>query len=383
VSGELRPTPRPAGLELLVNLVLGADEAAPGLPAAEGAGVRAALEAAMLPALRRPPCLVSFSGGRDSSAILAVAADAARRHGLPDPVPAIMRFPGAPEADETRWQELVMRHLGIREPEVIELRDELDALGPVATAVVRDAGVVWPANAYMHVPILERGRGGALLTGAGGDEWLGTIAARHVLLARRRARPRPRDLMSVPLAAMPRPLRAAVWRRRNALPQPWLTGRGATRAARALAREEVSWPQRWDRSVSHWHRTRAYVALDRALAAMAPQRDVLVVNPFLAPPVLAELAAAGGATGFPSRTEAMRALFGDLLPEELIARPNKAAFTEAVWGPAVREFAAGWSGEGVDQRDVDVEALRRQWLSDRPNFGTALLLHSAWLASQR
>ncbi|HKP89613.1 MAG TPA: hypothetical protein VJT75_06515, partial [Thermoleophilaceae bacterium] len=167
----------------------------------------------------------------------------------------------------------------------------------------------------------------------------------------------------------------------NAPPQPWLTRRGATRAGRALGREEVSWPHRWDRSVAHWYRSRAYVALDRALATTAPPRDVLVVNPFLSPRMLAELAAAGGATGFASRTEAMRTLFGDLLPGEVIARPNKAAFNDAVWGPAVREFASGWRGEGVDERDVDVAALRREWLSDRPDFGTALLLHAAWLRS--
>jgi asparagine synthetase B (glutamine-hydrolysing) len=382
VSAPERPIPRPAGRELLVNLLLGLDPAAPELPPAKGDGVRAALERAVLPALRRPPCLISFSGGRDSSAMLAVAADAARRHGLSDPVPAIMRFPGAPGTDETSWQELAMGHLGIREPELIELREELDALGPIATAVIGATGVMWPANAYMHVPILDRGRGGSLVTGAGGDELLGTIAARHVLLARRRARPRARDALSVPLAAVPRPLRAAVWRRRNAPPQPGLTRRGAARASRALAREEVSWPHRWDRSVAHWYRSRAYAALDHALAPMAAPRDVLVVNPFLDPGVLAELRAAGGATGFPGRTGAMRALFGDLLPEELIARRGKAAFNDAVWGPAVRDFASGWGGEGVDERDVDVAELRRHWLSARPDFGTALLLHAAWLASR-
>lgn len=383
MSAEPRGIPRPTELELLTNLLLGDDGDAPELPAAEGIGVRAALERAMLPALRRPPCLVSFSGGRDSSAILAVATEVARRHDLADPVPAVMRFPEAPETDETQWQELVLRHLGISEPELIELRHELDALGPTATQVIRDAGVMWPANAYMHVPILERGRGGSLLTGAGGDELLGTGATRHLLLVRRRVRPRPRDALSVPLAAMPRRLRAAVWRRRNAPPQAWLTPSGAARTGRALAREEVSWPHRWDRSVAHWHRSRAYVALDRALATMAPPRDVVVVNPFLAPAVLAELAAAGGATGFRNRTEAMRVLFGDVLPEKLISRPNKAAFAGAVWGPAVREFAEAWGGEGLDERYVDVAALRREWLSEQPDFGTALLLHAAWLESAR
>ncbi|HEX8067149.1 MAG TPA: asparagine synthase-related protein [Thermoleophilaceae bacterium] len=369
-------------MEVLANLLLGPDGDAPPLPAAEGIGVHAALERAVLRALRRPPCLVSFSGGRDSSAILAVAAAAARRHGLPDPVPAIMRFPDAPETDEAAWQELALSHVGIREPAVIELRDELDALGPAATAALRRGGVRWPGNAHMHAPILERARGGSLLTGIGGDELLGTTASRHVLLARRRARPRRRDAASVALAALPRPVRAAVWRRRGAPPHPWLTPAGAALVARALAREEVSWPHRWDRSVGHWHRSRAYAALDGALAALAVEHDVAVVNPFLDPVVLAELAVAGGSTGFPSRTDAMRTLFGDLLPAELVARPGKAAFPGALWGPAVREFAAAWGGEGVDRELADVDALRREWLAAEPDFRTILLLHAAWLRTE-
>ena len=78
----MREFPRPAGVEVLANLLFGPDEDPAPLPEPGGLGVRGALEAAVLPALQRPPCLVSFSGGRDSSAVLAVAADVARRHGL-------------------------------------------------------------------------------------------------------------------------------------------------------------------------------------------------------------------------------------------------------------------------------------------------------------
>ncbi|MGH3092626.1 MAG: hypothetical protein ACRDOG_09935, partial [Gaiellaceae bacterium] len=44
---------------------------------------RHSLEDAVRPALLRPPCAVSFSGGRDSSLVLAVAAHVARSDGLP------------------------------------------------------------------------------------------------------------------------------------------------------------------------------------------------------------------------------------------------------------------------------------------------------------
>lgn len=371
--------PRPTETEVLANLLLGPDEGVAPLPGPEGLGVAGALERAILPALERRPCLVSFSGGRDSSAILAVATDVARRHGLAEPVPAIMRFRAAPASEETSWQDLVLAHLAVRERELIELGDELDALGPLATASLRRHGVRWPGNAHMHAPILERARGGSLLTGIGGDELLGTSAARHVLLARRRVRPRASDARTLALAALPRPVRAAVWRRRSAPPHPWLTAAGAERVTRALAREEMSWPHRWDRSVEHWRRSRAYAALDRALPTLSAEHDVEVVNPFLDPRVLSELATMAGATGFESRTAAMRELFGDLLPAELLARPTKAAFPGPLWGPAMRAFAADWGGEGVDSRNVDVEALRRQWLAEEPDFRTILLLHAAWL----
>ncbi|HLF44659.1 MAG TPA: hypothetical protein VJA46_14195, partial [Acidimicrobiia bacterium] len=43
-----------------------------------GADPLAVLEKLLLPALESPPCFVEFSGGRDSSALLAVAVDVAR-----------------------------------------------------------------------------------------------------------------------------------------------------------------------------------------------------------------------------------------------------------------------------------------------------------------
>lgn len=377
-SSVLRPTP----VDCLANVLLGRDPRRPPLPASNGIGVAAALERAVLHALQRPPCLVSFSGGRDSSAVLAIAVEVARRHGLPEPVPAIMRFPRAPAADESSWQELVLEHLAVREAHVVELTDELDLLGPAAVDLLRREGVRWPANGYMHLPLLERARGGSLLTGAGGDELFGTRAARHVLVMRRRERLRPRDVRAFAGAALPRRVREWRARSRNASALPWLTAAGTEVLGRALAREEASWPHRWDASLRHWFRTRAYGGVQTILADVARDREVTVVSPFVVPEVLAELARAGGPTGFDSRTVAMRELVGELLPDLVLTRSTKAEFTGALWGPAVREFAREWSGAGVDERWVDVEALRRDWLSEHPDFRTVLLLHGAWTADR-
>jgi hypothetical protein len=99
VSGPGAPALSP--LEVASGLVLDPRRSRARLPSVrQGTTPRAALEAAVLPALRRSPCLVSFSGGRDSSAVLAVAASVARREGLPLPIPATNRFPGARLTDE-------------------------------------------------------------------------------------------------------------------------------------------------------------------------------------------------------------------------------------------------------------------------------------------
>ena len=110
----------------------------------------AALRAALLTALRRPPCLVAFSGGRDSSLLLAVAAELAGQAGLRAPVAFTLRYPGDPAAAECGWQELVMRHLRARglavEWERRAIRDELDLIGPLAAPVLRGhGGPVFPA----------------------------------------------------------------------------------------------------------------------------------------------------------------------------------------------------------------------------------------------
>ena len=66
---------------------------------------------------------VCFSGGRDSSAVLALAVHVARRNGAPLPIPVTLRFPDHPESDETNWQEMVVRHLDLTEWIVIDRPD--------------------------------------------------------------------------------------------------------------------------------------------------------------------------------------------------------------------------------------------------------------------
>ncbi len=381
VSDALRLTP----LETLWGIPVGLD---PATPASALAGVRAtprvALEQAVLPALRRPPCLVSFSGGVDSSVVLALAAHVARREGLPPPIPATHRFPGVMEADETAWQEQIVAHVGLDDWLRFEWSDELDVVGPVAQRLLRRHGPLVPFNGHFQLPFVERAAGGALLTGVGGDELFAPLhraTAAHLL--RRHRAPRPRDLPALAFGLAPRRLRAQVVARRRGFSRyGWIRPAARRRLARAYAAWEVREPLRWDRALTEWwwpsRALQCNLAGKQALGAAA---DVLVGSPLAAPEVLAACAASGGAIGLGSRARALAGIVGDLLPPELLARRSKASFDGAFWTARARAFVAAWDGGGVDPTSVDVEALRMEWSRERPDPHSFALLQRAWLAA--
>jgi asparagine synthase (glutamine-hydrolysing) len=120
-----------------------------------------------------------------------------------------------------------------------------------------------------------------------------------------------------------------------------------------------------------------------SLELLANRHDVQVVHPLADRRFLAALAREGAAAGYGNRTVAMRALFGGLLPEAVLARPGKAEFGLALWGDESRAFAQAWGGEGVDSELVDADALRAAWAEPNPDFATATLLQGAWLAATR
>jgi asparagine synthase (glutamine-hydrolysing) len=209
---------------------------------------RAALTAAMRPALQRGRCHVSFSGGRDSSAVLAVATDIARREGLDDPIPVTLRFSAVPSTDESDWQETVIDRLGIVAWEVVEIADELDLLGAIARQTLTEHGLLWPPNAYAHVPLLRRAHGGALMTGFDGDGVFGFWRWRHAqaVLHRRTALSR-RDPARVMLALLPPSARRHLMRSPYERAAPWLSAAGSRQLARAARAFAAAEPRRWDR----------------------------------------------------------------------------------------------------------------------------------------
>lgn len=297
-----------------------------------------ALERAVLPALANAPCLVSFSGGTDSSLVLAAATRVARREGLADPVPITWRFDDAPRADESAWQERVVAELGLGEWERLQAHgDELDLVGPIAARVLAEHGVRYPANAFLHEPLLRRAAGGTLLTGVGGDQLLSP-------------------------------------RRRNRFePAPWLR-RDAQREARRLHLRERR-ASLFRPHVRFATRRREVTVGQTTLQAMAAAAGAGVASPLLDPAVVAAVAQAGR---FKSRLAALHALFGELLPAPLHERRDKALFHEVFWREPTRAAIRGWDGGGLPAV-VDPDALRAVWSSPDPDRRTALLVQAIWV----
>jgi hypothetical protein len=79
----------------------------------------------------------------------------------------------------------------------------------------------------------------------------------------------------------------------------------------------------------------------------------------------------------------MRALFGDLLPSDVLARRSKAGFDAVFFNRHSRAFARAWDGTGVPEDLIDAEALREHWLGDAPTAQTFTLLQALWLARDR
>lgn len=371
----------PPGAAVTATGELGALDLALGLPLGAGAPVAlpadgdplAALEAAVLEPLRRGPCLVSFSGGRDSSAVLAVAVRVARREGLPDPIPATIRASDAPAAEESRWQELVVTHLGLSDWLRYEVAGELDLVGPVAAAALRRHGLLWPFNAHFHVPLLEAARGGTVLTGIGGDELFRSVAT---------TRP-PRRARSVALYAAPRPVRRRWHGRPSVELHPWLTADGERAGRAALAAWEAAEPRRVRARMRHVRAARYLTVGTASLDRLAADAGAGIAHPLLERAVWAAVANAAPRGGHRDREAAMGAEFGALLPPELVARVDKACFDEVFFNEHSRAFAAGWTGGGVPHDVVDARALREHWLAGEPRAQSFSLLQAAWLSADR
>lgn len=372
----IEPTP----LELVSRMLGEQPDVAP-LPPARDETPRQALEHAVLEALRRPPCVVSFSGGRDSSAVLAVATAVARREGLPLPIPATIRYPDPAEQIERYYQDKVVSLLGLEDWEVIHAGPELELLGPVAIDVLRRHGPVHPRHRHLHVPVARLAAGGSLMTGFDGNGVFGFWRfSRACDVLAGRVRPNARDAGRIGLALAPPPVRRA-WLRRSAKPgrMYWLRPAAEATFVERWIDHEASQPAWWSDWIA-WHaRRRGLLAVEATINKICADLGAAPSHPIADRRFLAALARAGGRYGLGNRHAMMRRLFGDLLPDDVLTRSFVPAYSSTIWGERTRAFAASWNGEGFDPELVDPDGLRRAWRM-QDNVAT-LPLQAAWLAT--
>jgi hypothetical protein len=383
---------RPDALELASGVVTGlvADRRNPMEESAAspgpGTSARAVLEDLVRQALERPPCVIGFSGGRDSSALLALAMAVARRDGLEPPVPVTYRYNAEEaEAEESAWQELVVRHVGATDWEILHIGDRHDMVGDLARPFLTRHGLVYPPTLYNNTLPLALAAGGSHMSGEGGDEVFG--ARRATILRRLVDQPSylldKRHLRHAAMTLGPHGTRAAAWRyatKRMLSPcLGYLRPEAVGEVVGAVSREMAGEPFDFGDSLA-WHLRRKAIAFHQeALVAFCEENDVYHLDPLLEPRFVAAYAASVRPLGPATRTAAMRALFGDLLPDAVLSRTSKALFNRGFLTDVAREFARAWDGRGVDTDLVDPEALRSTWLSPWPPSQSFWLLQAAWL----
>ncbi|MGE0877300.1 MAG: asparagine synthase-related protein [Acidimicrobiia bacterium] len=341
---------------------------------------RPAIESVVLEALQRPHCFVSFSGGVDSSILLAVATSVARRHGLDDPIPITKRF-RAEGTDERSWQELVVRKLGLHDWLVLELDGELDLIGDRSLHALRRFGLAWPAPLWADIPVFEAARGGALLSGEGGDEILGWRRFTPIAFFMNGARPTPRRLSYLFKALAPASLRRRDARREAIGGYDWLRPEPRREAMAAWVEMATGEPLRPAHGLEWVWRHRGPQLALRNSRALAGEHGVDLFHPLFDERFVGALAGAQRLRDWRGRPSLAERYFGDLLPHDVLTRPTKARFDHVYFGAATRSFVREWDGTGVDATIVDVDSLRRVWQRPVIDGGTALLVQQARLAA--
>jgi hypothetical protein len=371
-------------LDLATGVLLGTRPLPPLPPAPRDMSLKQVMMDATESGMTDGPFFVAFSGGRDSAAALALTTVTARARGYPDPIPITLRYPGVQGEGDVERQELVVRHLGLSDWERVEVHDELQIVGPIATRVVRRLGVLWPANAFTLVPLLERARGGTLRIAGGSTDFFAfwRWAPLSDVLAGHR-RPTRRDLGLLMATILPVRARAAIARRRGIPPpMPWLRRDAERRARELITGRSAKVPLRFDRAVHTQFTHRCSEGAIRSMQALADDVGTRIVQPYFNARCISAIAAAGGARGFGNKARCVEAVLGDLLPAEALQRGDSPVMSRVLFGHYTRDFAERWSGKGLDDSLVSPDALRAIWLGEEHDWRTSGLMQLAWLSDE-
>lgn len=373
---------RPNDTEISRNVVTGLRRRRP-FPSAAPHHPFEALKSTIERAAEGRTVYVTFSGGRDSSGILAAAVSLAQERRIPAAVPFTYVYPGLEESDESDWQELVVQHLGVQDWVRLEVRDgENEYLGPRVSRSLLRRGLVFPAAAHLWADMFERTAGGLVVTGEGGDDvFLPKRASSMVAALRGRFRPgSPRRDALWSLA--PERMRRSRARAASVLDMPWLTASAREEFLSDVLRDQVHEPISLRGGLEVLCSAQFREAYVQTMTTLAAEYGSVVADPFWHPQFLSSYSRHAPYFGYADRTEAMTAVFGRVLPGEVLRRASKARFNTAYFGHSTREFARDWNGTGVNTELVDVEELRQAWLADRVPALVVLLLQQAWLAQQ-
>jgi asparagine synthetase B (glutamine-hydrolysing) len=370
-------------LEIAGGIPLGMNPDAQPLPDVGDLTPLAGFEDVVRTALRRPPCVIPFSGGRDSAAVLAVAARIAREEKLDAPVAVTLQFEGGLGTDETEWQKRVIAHCQVKDWIKLTVGDEIDFIGPLSRPLLLRYGVNHPPSLPLFWLPLQYAHGGSMLTGFGGDSVIGGWVRSHAAeVMAFRAVPRPSDSLMFGYALSPRFIRAVAMRMQLTRP-PWLRAR-AFREFNALRIAELSSrPVRRDKFLRWESRLRRSAFAESTFARLAADVNAHAFHPLHDRRFIAALARDLGGRGAGDRTSIMRRVFAKDLPDDVLARPGKANFAVAYFRNYTREFARRWDGIGLDPELVDPEPLRKAWLEWIVDPRAALALQAAWISSCR
>ncbi len=366
---------RPSVAETTLGWVYGLDDPVD-VPTRSSGAPAEVLEQRLADALAAGPCVVAFSGGRDSSLVLALAVHVARSRGLEEPAAATVRYPHLPETDERAWQERVVSHLGVRRWESVDLTDENSLTGPNAREVLGLAGPYFPYAAHTALPVARLAAGATVLTGEGGDLLLSPHRAWAAAnLVDRRGRAEPAAWRSAAEGLSPRRLRARRAASRAVALRPWLTEEGAVLARRCAAADAAREPLSWPAATRHVAGLRAVRVGLATLSAVYGRAGTEVVHPLLDGGFVTALAGAYGRRGPLSRGRVVADLAGHLLPADVPFRQSKSDFTRTLLSPEVRALVRDWDGEtGVDRALVRSDRLRHEWQRERPSALSLQLL---------
>ena len=127
--------------------------------------------------LDQGPVGIYLSGGLDSVSVAAVAADLCRSRGLPQPLALSLAFPH-PDCNEKAVQRRVATQLGLDQV-LLPFHEALGGIDLLTAELAMSSGWPQPLDnpwlpAYVPLAAEARQRGvRTILTGSGGDEWLG------------------------------------------------------------------------------------------------------------------------------------------------------------------------------------------------------------------